>query len=224
VQHPIDTLSDMPSWILAILVIVVGWAIAAFARFIVANSLRLFHFNQFCDRIGVCEALRKGEVTPSPAELAGRGLHWLILIAALLEAARLLDIRAAVELRHRAVAAIPAFSSAVLVLAVGLMVVAFLAGVVRTLSRNAGSPYANLWSRATRWTGTTLVLALAVEQAEIRGSVLAGVMYIVIAAVAFGMALAFGLGCKDMARNAMEKWIADIKERHRESSKSDLEG
>jgi hypothetical protein len=217
-------LSAVPGWLLAVIVLAVGWLVAVLVQVTIARALRLFHFNQFCERIGIDDALRKGEVSISPSQLAGRGVYWVIFIVVLLEAARILDIRLAEDLRQRAVAAVPPMLSAILVLAVGLLVVAFIAAFVRTLSRNAGSPYANLWSRLTRWTGSTLVLALAVEQAEIHGSVLAGVVYIVVAAVALGAALAFGLGCKDMARNAMEKWIADMKERHRDASKSDMEG
>jgi hypothetical protein len=219
-----EYLSAVPGWVLAVIVLAVGWLVAALTQFIIARALRLFRFNHLCDRIGVCDVMRKGEVLLTPSQLAGRGIYWVILIGVLLEAARILDIRLAIELRQRAVAAIPTLLSGVLVLAAGLLVVTFLSGFVRTLCRNAGSPYANLWSRITRGIGVTLVLALAVEQAEILGSVLAGVVYIIVAAVALGTALAFGLGCKDMARNAMEKWITSLKERHRDSSKPDMEG
>lgn len=217
-------LSALPGWLIAAIVFAAGWLAAGMARVIIARLLRLFHFNQLCERIGLCDLFRKGEVALSPCELVGRGIYWVILIGVLLEVARLLDIGSSMDLRQRVLSAIPALLSAILVLIVGLILVAFLSGLVRTLSRNAGSPYANLWSRITRWMGTIVVLAIAVEQAEIRGSVLAGMLYIIIAAVAFGMALAFGLGCKDMARNAMEKWIANLKERHRDSSKPDMEG
>jgi hypothetical protein len=217
-------LPAVSGWLNTVIVIGGGWLIARVLCSVTARALRLFHFNQFCERLGVGEVLRKGEVALTPSELVGRGLYWVILLAALIEAARLLDIGPAVALRQQIVAAIPAFASAVLVLAAGLIVVSFLAGVVRTLSRNAGSPYARLWARITRWAGATLVVALAIEQARIRGSVLAGVLYIIVAAFALGMALAFGLGCKDMARSAMERLIADLKERHREDSQSDLEG
>jgi hypothetical protein len=217
-------LAALPGWLIAAIIVVVGWLAAGAARFVVTRMLAMLHFNQLCERTGACDFLRKGEVAFSPSVLVGRGLYWVILIGVFLEAARVLDIGLATEFRRRAVAALPALLSAVLVLAVGLILIAFLAGFVRTVSRNAGSPYANLWSRITRWVGVILVLAIAVEQAEIRGSILAGAIQIVIAAFAFGMALAFGLGCKDMARNAMEKWIANLKERHRDSSKPDMEG
>jgi hypothetical protein len=217
-------LPTLPGWLLALMLLAAGWLVALAARFVVTRVLTLAHFNQLCARTGACDFLRKGEVALSPAQLVGRGLYWIVMLGVFLEAARLLDISAITEFRARIVGALPALLSAVLVLAVGLILVAFLAGFVRTVTRNAGSPYANLWSRITRWVGVVLVLAVAFEQAEIRGSILAGAIQIVIAAFAFGMALAFGLGCKDMARDAMQRLIADLKDRHRDSSKPDMEG
>jgi hypothetical protein len=45
-----------------------------------------------------------------------------------------------------------------------------------------------------------------------------------IGAVALGVAIAIGLGCKDMARQAVEGIIAAIRERERASRGTDLEG
>lgn len=217
-------LSELHGWMIATIVVAIGWLAASVARFVVSRLLALLHFNQLCEKTGAGDFLRKGEVALSPSALAGRGLYWVMLIGVFLEAARLLDIGVATEFRHRVIAAIPAVLSAVLVLAVGLIVTAFLSGFVRTLTRNSGSPYANLWARVTRWIGVVLVVAMAIEQAEIHGSILAGVIQIIVAAIAFGMALAFGLGCKDMARDTMERLIAGIRERHKDASKSDMEG
>lgn len=216
--------SAQPDWLVALIVVAVGWLFAIAVRFGIARLLTALRFNHLCERTGTCEFLRKGEVGFTPAQLVGRGLYWLVLIVVLLETARLLDLGVATEFRRRLVASLPAVLSAAMVFAVGLILVAFVAGFVRTVTRNAGSPYANLWSRVARWFGVILVLAIALEQAEIRGSILAGVIQIVFGALAFGAALAFGLGCKDMARNTMERLITDLKERHRDVPKSDMEG
>ncbi|OPZ31364.1 MAG: hypothetical protein BWZ02_00260 [Lentisphaerae bacterium ADurb.BinA184] len=214
----------MPGWLVAVIVVVAGWLAALVARVVLARVLALFRFNRLCGRLGLCDFLRKGDVTLTPSEVLGRGAFWVILGAALLKAAALLDVAAAETLRQRAVAALPALVSGGLVFVVGLLLVAFVAGFVRTVARNAGSPYAELWGRVTRWAGGILMLAVAIEQAEVRGSVLAGVLYIVTGAGALGLALAFGLGCKDMARESMKKWMAEMRERHRDASHPDLEG
>lgn len=216
--------SALPPWLTVLLAIVIGWIVACAARYAITRLLVLFRFNRLCERTGIHGFLRTGEVGMSPAELVGRGLYWVVLVAVLLECARLLDMELAMEFRNRVRAALPAFLTAGLTLVVGGMIVVFVAGFVRTVVRNAGSPYANLWFKVTRWAGVILVLAVAFEQAELRGSIMAGVIQIVIAAIAFGTALAFGLGCKDMARNTMEKMISGLKERHRDGARSDMEG
>lgn len=219
-----ELLTTSPNWIIAPGVLLGGWIVAIALRFVVTKALRVARFDQICDRSGICDFLRKGEVRFSPSQLVGRGAYWLILLCALFETARLLDIKALSELQQRMAAGLPSFLSGVMVLAIGIILVGFFAGFVRTLSRNAGSPYAELWARITRWAGTILVIAFAVEQADIRRSILAVTLQIVIAAFAFGVALAFGLGCRDMARAAMEKFIAYLKERHTNTSRADMEG
>ncbi len=219
-----ESLSALPHELVAAFVLIVGGVTAVILRLAVVRLLHILRFNHLCDRMGTTDFLRKGGISFPPAELAGRFITGLFLIGVFFEAARLLDIAAIHSLRQRAGAALPGILSSCLVLAVGLMIVFFLAGFLRTVVRNAGNSYANLWSRIARWTGIVLVLILALEQADIQGTILPGAIQIVIAAVAFGLALAFGLGCKDMARNTMEKFIADLKERHRDETKPDMEG
>jgi hypothetical protein len=227
-EIPMETmlthLLPLPHWLAAAVILILGGLTSILMRLVVVRLLRLLRFNHLCDRSGAADFLRKGGFTFPPAELVGRGVSGLILIVVFLEAARILDIAAIYELRLRASSALPAILSAGLVLIVGLMAVGFLAGFLRTVTRNAGNPYANLWARIARWTGTIIVCALALEQAEFRGTMLPGVIQIIIAAFALGAALAFGIGCKDLARKAMEKLIADLKEKHRDVSKPDLEG
>ena len=43
-------------------------------------------------------------------------------------------------------------------------------------------------------------------------------------ALVFGLALAFGLGCKDIARSSMERWLRELRERERMTKGTDLEG
>jgi hypothetical protein len=217
-------LSSLPDWLRATLTLTGGLLLAIVIRYAAERLLTVLRFNKFCERSGVSGFLRTGEIWFTPAQLASRGLFWVVLIATALEAARVLDIGAVGEFRRRVVSALPAALTALLVLAVGLAIVAFVAGFVRTVARNAGNPYATLLSRLTRWLGVFLVLAIAVEQVEIRGTVLAGAIHITFGAIAFGAALAFGLGCKDMARTAMERLMSDIRERHRNVPQSDMEG
>ena len=47
---------------------------------------------------------------------------------------------------------------------------------------------------------------------------------ILFAAIVFGAALAFGLGCKDLARDAFTRVLQSLREKKRTDGRADLEG
>jgi hypothetical protein len=47
---------------------------------------------------------------------------------------------------------------------------------------------------------------------------------ILFAALVFGLALAFGLGCKDIARDAAMRFLQNLREKRRTDERADLEG
>ncbi|MFA5645483.1 MAG: hypothetical protein WDA18_03905 [Candidatus Ratteibacteria bacterium] len=212
-----------PIGLVALLVIVTGWILAWITRILLTSLLELFQFNKLSVRLGIHEFLKKGEVSRSASELTGRFVYWLILMVTFLKAANLLDNEVSTELHRQTIAAIPAFISALLILAVGLIAIFFLAGFVRTLVRNAGNPYANLWFQITRGIGVTLVLIFAIEQTRVQSMVITGIFFILFAAAAFGTALAFGLGSREIAGTAMQQWLEELKERHRDLSQPDMD-
>jgi len=219
----VEVFTGMADWQMAFLVLAAGLAGACVGRILVTFGLRLLRFDRMCERSGTTAFLRRGGITLTPAELVGRGVFWLILLAVLLEAARLLNFEVATELRRRVIEAVPALISAGLLLAVGLSIIVFLSEVVKTFMKNAGNPYAHIWAKAAKWAGAALVVILAVEQANLKGTILSGMLCIAFSSVALGCALAFGLGCKDMARQAMERWMEEMRERHREASGPDMD-
>jgi len=93
-----------------------------------------------------------------------------------------------------------------------------------TIARNASFPHAQLLSQVTKFLGFILVFSLTLEQIDIGTTMIASLFQIVLGAVAFGVALAFGLGCKDMARDAMERFLHELKEKSRIGGDSDMEG
>jgi len=214
----------LPPWALALLVLAAGWALAGTASLLLSRFLHVLRFNALAERLGLAAFLRKGAVHRPASGVAGRAAYWIILIATLFEVARELNVEAAEATLQRLRATLPGLVSALLSRTIGLLLVSFLANFVRTLARNAGSDYAELLGRATRWIGNLFVLLLALEQIELRMTLLAATLQFILAAAAFGVALAFGLGCKDLARHTAERWLASLRDRHPPTAPEDLEG
>ena len=72
--------------------------------------------------------------------------------------------------------------------------------------------------------GYILVAGLALTQVDLGRTLISTMVQILFAAVAFGLALAFGLGCKDLARDAASRWLQNLREKRRSDGRSDLEG
>ncbi len=216
--------SSLPHWILALLVLVLGWCAALVMRLLIAKMFERIKFNQICEKSKFSDFLRKGQVVYSPSKLIEMIVYWIVLLLILLWSANLLNIKMAENLSDRLISVVPEFVSAVLIFVVGIIVVSFVGNFVMTIASNAAFPHARLLSQATKVLGITLVLTLTLEQADIGTHLIASLFQMLIGAVVFGTALAFGLGCKDMARDAMEGFLHKLREKSRAERGSDMEG
>lgn len=218
------TWASLPNGVVVLLVLVIGWGAAIIVRLILSKFLELARFNRICEKTGFSEFLRKGQVSYSPAKLAGASAYWVVVLLVLFWSAKLLNIWVAAALYERLVTTIPGFVSAILILVVGVIVVSFIGNFVMTIARNASFPHARLLSQVTKGIGFILVCSFTLEQINIGTTTIAALFQIVVGAVAFGVALAFGFGCKDMARDAMERFLHELKEKSRTNTDSDMEG
>ncbi|MDI6808568.1 MAG: hypothetical protein QME66_06250 [Candidatus Eisenbacteria bacterium] len=216
-------LQSMSPGVAALLVLLLGFCVAILVRLLASRILEAARFNTLCDKIGVSEFLRKGDVNYSPARLAAVIAYWLTLLSAILWALHLIGVRLVATLVNRVEAALPTYIAAVCIVAFGYVVVSFCANVLRTIARNAAFVYADLLASVVKWGGLFLVLAIAVGQLGLEFKLISAAFQIILAAAAFGLALAFGLGCKDIARDSMQRFLHNLRERHR-STESDLEG
>jgi hypothetical protein len=219
-----DFLRSLPSWVRALMVLVAGGGSAFLLRLICWKLLPLIRFDALCARIGVSEFLRKGQVSRPPSRLVGTFAWGVVLVVTFFQVSRQLDIEVVTSFSRQLADAVPHLLAAFFVVAVGLVVVSFIGNFVMTVARNAAYPHARLVARVVKIAGIVLVLGLALEQLDLSRSLIIALFQILFAAAAFGAGLAFGLGCKDLARDAMLRFLRNLRERERAGKGPDLEG
>jgi hypothetical protein len=219
-----EFMNGLPAALKGLAACVVGIGAAVLWRYVVARLLALARFDTACERVGIGEFLRKGRVPHGPSALIGLLGFWIILVACLLVVARILDLSVVNAFTARLASLAPGLLAGLFIAAVGLAVVAFVANFVLTVARNAGTAHAALYARLVRVGGVMLVVALALQQLDIDRTILGTLFLLLVGAVALGSALAFGLGCKDMAREAAQRILKRIRERERQDGHEDLEG
>ncbi len=214
---------SIPPWLQVLPLLFGGWLMAWLLRLLVAGLFRLIRFDRACERTGFNEFLRKGRVGYTPSKLVAAVIFWIALGSVFVAVAQRLDVEFVRVLSARWGEVIPALIVATLMGILGIAAVIFVANFVMTVARNAGFAHADLLARIIKWVGVILVCLLAFEQVSFGKTLLAPLVEILFGAVALGAALAFGLGCKDLARDAVLRVLASLRERRQPGPKSDLE-
>ncbi len=217
-------LTSLPLVVRALLVLGGGWLAAFVLRWFLTWLLDLVRFNRACDRLGISEFLRKGQARHRPSRLVGLLAYWTVILVALLQMSRILDLKVVTTFSDRLASTVPGLLAALFIGIIGLVVVSFIGNFVMTVARNAGFAYAALLARVVKVAGYVLVIGLALEQVDVSRTIVSVLLQLLFAAVVFGLALAFGLGCKDLARDAASRWLQNLRERRRADGRPDLEG
>jgi len=203
--------SYVPAILGAIVILVLGWVVAKFLEAIIVRALKAARLDVVSDKAGVANMLAQGDIKWTLSELVGVIIYWVIMLSVMAAALNALDLTVAGDLLSRMVAYIPNIVVAIFVLVLGSFLASFVAGVVRTTAGNAGLGNAKLLAKITQTVLIVFAVIIAIEQLNIATAFIAFAINIILASMGLGMALAFGLGCKDIAAKAMSDMLNKIK-------------
>ena len=204
----------LTNFLLVILILVIGWLIAKIVKNLIIKILAVVKFNILASRIKADEFLAKGGIKYSLSELIGVVGYWLVLLIALVVAVNAVGLTVAADLLNRIVLYIPNIISAIFILVLGMFVATMLSSIVQTAATNAGISQAKLLSKLVEIVVIIFAIAITLEQLNIGTAIVGLAVNIILASMGLGVALAFGLGCKDIAARIMSEWLEKIKSKH----------
>ncbi len=203
--------SYIPTIVGAIVILVIGWIVAKFVEAIIVRALKAARLDVASDKAGIANMLAQGDIKWTLSELIGVLIYWIVMLSVLAAALNALNLTVAGDLLSRLVAYIPNIVIAIFVLVLGSFLASFVAGIVRTTTSNAGLGNAKLLGKITQTVLIIFAVIIAIEQLNIATAFIAFAVNIILAAIGLGSALAFGLGCKDIAGKAMQDILNNIK-------------
>jgi len=219
-----ESFNAMPPLASALVTFLVGWVIARFSKFITPKILGAMKFDLLSEKMGISSFLKKGNVGYSPSKLMGILVYWFLMILVLSNTVARLDVGAAESISLWLMSALPGTLAAGIIVVIGIVVVTFLSNFFITIAMNAAIHNPVLIGKAIKYIGFILVFTMALEQLGLGQTIVSTLLILLFAAVALGLALAFGIGCKDIAKKYMEDFIRTIQEKERMRHGTDLEG
>jgi Conserved TM helix len=199
--------------VVALAILLVGWLTAKFSKGLVFRFLLTVRFGIASKKAGIDDVLVRADIRQSPAELLAVLVYWLVLLATLVAAVRALGLSQVSEVLTRSLVYVPKVIAAVVVLILGRFLASFLAGVVRAAAANAGMAKSDALAALVRYAVVAFTAAVTLEELGIAPELVRSAFVILFGAVA--LALAFGLGCKDLAREWMVRFLDSARARQK---------
>lgn len=191
--------------LLALLVIIPLAIIIAFVlRAIVRRSLERVRFDKRMDQWGF-SAVAEFSPAQSPTELTARTVFLAILGIGILVGLSALDSSLPSMLIVQLFDYLPNVAAAIVILVVGVIVARFVARNVLISAVNMQIQFARLLSLGVKWLVLVLTVAMALDHLRIGGLVVQLSFGILLGGIVFALALAIGLGSKDMVRRNWER-------------------
>jgi hypothetical protein len=192
--------------LLVIVILLIGWIIAKIIKTLVTKLLRAIKLDQLSDQINLDSVLAKGGISYSLSELIGAICYWLAVLITFVVAINAIGLTIAADLLNRVVLYVPNIIAAVFILILGMFVATLLSNIVKTAANNAGVSQAKLLGKVVEVVVIIFAAVITLEQLGIAAKIIELTISIVLASLGLGVALAFGLGCRDLAA----KYISDL--------------
>jgi len=195
--------------LLVIFILIIGWLLSKAVKAIVSKALKIIKVNEISSRIELDKVLAKGGITYTLSDLIAVICYWLGLLITFMVAVNAVGLTVAADLLNQVVLYIPNVIAALFILVLGMFASTILKNIVQTAAGNAGLNQSKVLSQVVETIVIVFAIFVGLEQLKIGLSITEVTLAIILGSIGLGLALAFGLGCRDIAG----KFVAELVER-----------
>jgi len=197
--------------LLVLVILLIGWLISKLVCALVTRICKAFKLDELAKRIEIDTLMAKGGVQYSLSQLIGLICYWLGLLVTFVVAVNAIGLTVAADLLNRIVLYVPNIIAAIFILILGMFVATMLRNIVRTAATNAGLSHVNLLSKIVEVVVLVFAVMVTLEQLGIGARIIELIITIVLGSIGLAFALAFGIGCQDIAKKSLNETIDKIK-------------
>ena len=201
----------LPRVIVMVVIAAVGWLIAYLLKVIVRSILRLTKFSKLSENSGATQLLNQAAL-PSSTELVSRFVFWVAWIGFILLGVSVLGIVGLEQYISRFFLFLPRLFVALVIFFLGLLAASFFSRAALLAAVNANFRSSRLVSVSIRIIISIFALSMVFEVLGVAEQTMLTAFATVFGAVMLGLAIAFGLGGKELAREFLERKLAGKKE------------
>ena len=204
----------LPRLLAVLIIAIVGWVIAYLIKIGLRSLLRLIKFDRLSERAGASQLLNTAAL-PSPSELLSQLVFWIVWLSIGLAGVSFLGI----SVLQRDISAIllflPRLLVALVIVFLGMLAANFFARAALLAAVNSDLPSPNVLSDVVKVLIVVLTTSMAFEELGLAERTILVAFAIVFGALMLGLAIAFGVGGRDLARQFLERRFSQDRARRR---------
>lgn len=197
-----------PRLVTALIILLAGWLLARLIATIVQRLAEKVRLEELLTRTGIKAGLEKAQINRTGTQLLGMLLYWIIFLNFILIALESLGLDAAVEPLRSLIAFLPRLLAALATLTAGVLLAQFLGKAAQAAMSSMGVEFHQEVGQGVNVLLIIMIVIVVLEQLGINASIMTNIFTNVITLAVAGLALAFGLGGRDVARSVLAGYYA----------------
>jgi len=211
----------LPRLVGMLIVVLFGWLLAYLLKIVLRTILRLSRFDKLSEHAGATQLLKKAAL-PTSTELLSRFVFWVAWIGFILIGINVLGFVGMQEQVSRFFSFLPRMFAALFVFFFGLLAASFFSRAALLAAVNADLPSPRLISSAIHTLIILFAVSMGMEELGLGQHTVLVAFAIIFGALMLGLALAFGIGGRDLARHYLERRFAHEQKEEKEDELSPL--
>jgi hypothetical protein len=212
----------LPNLVSAVLILLIGFFAGWLVKAILRRLFLIVNLDRFSERSGIRAILSKGGLNEPLSLLLARLAGGFIVFFFFLAALNNLEFGIIQDLIDRLLHYLPSVFIALLILIIGYMLGNFLGRAALIASVNAGIRISAPIGKGVKYLVFFITMSMALEQLGIGRDTVLVSFGIIFSGLVLALAISFGLGGKDVARDYLEKRLKEKDEAPEEDEISHL--
>lgn len=189
----------IPNLFVALILVLLGFVVAKLLDTLLSKVLAKVGLDRLMAGTGLTKLLGRAGIQVPVSTLIGKIVYWFVLLIFLVSAAESLGLQRVSATLDVFALYLPKVFGAALVLLAGVLLAQLANGLVRSAAESVGLDYANGLGRIAQGLVIIISLSVAIGQLEVKTDLLNNVIAIVLISIGLAVALAMGLGSREIA-------------------------
>lgn len=205
-----QTVSFLPNLVGALIILILGIIFGKWGRTAVVKGLGLIKFEAMIKDTKFKEYLKKADITQKVEEILGSIVKWAIVLIFFIAAVNILGLTTVSDLLGGILGYVPSILSAVIVLAIGILLAGIVERVVKGGLASVDLKTSRLMGKIASYAVMTIAALAALSELSIAEYFINTIFIGFVAMLAIGFGLALGLGGKDLVAKLLSGWYDSL--------------